>query len=173
MPTQIKPKLLKSRQTFFLSFLHTWGRYSQCLLACFKSSSFAYCMYLCTCFKSFCTTHCALDLAVSNAPQKCRLLSLRCFHSLSTHTLRTLYSRRQSCTGHAGRQVYWDKYCSFSGLAGQGGVQRKGAGCHWQELPQASFLLWQKFCCDKRVCCDKHIFWQNCYHEKLCWSWQT
>ena len=28
----------------------------------------------------------------------------------------------------------------------------------WQELPQVSFLLRQKFCHDKRVCWDKHVF---------------
>ena len=26
---------------------------------------------------------------------------------------------------------------------------------HWRELPQVSFLSWQKFCHDKRVCHDK------------------
>ena len=29
---------------------------------------------------------------------------------------------------------------------------------HWLELPQVSFLSWQKFCHDKHVYCDKHMF---------------
>ena len=72
---------------------------------------------------------------------------------------------------------------------------------HWQELPQVSFLLWQKFCCDKHVfiatntclwqqntsfaatqkyaCCDKFFLRQDyvCCDKSFvvtntCLSWQ-
>ena len=44
---------------------------------------------------------------------------------------------------------------------------------HWRELPQVSFLSWQKNCCNKHMfvmtnmCFDKHMFWQtHVWHDK-------
>ena len=68
-------------------------------------------------------------------------------------------------------------------------MQWEAEGCHWQELPQVSFLLQQKFCHDKHMlvttkhvfCHDKSMFVATdiCHDKhrfvatKVCLSWQN